>query len=112
MNCQLCGADAPTKYVTFMQNIGVIVMRFHSTTRGHLCRRCIDSTFWTKTLITLFAGWWGIISVIFTPIILVTNVVNYLGALSLPRIATQPAPFELGMTGPSAQVGGGGGGGF
>jgi len=36
-------------------------------------------------LITLFFGWWGIISFFFTLVALPMNLVSYLGALSLPR---------------------------
>ena len=29
MICQSCGVEAPTKYVAFYQNIGMLVMRTH-----------------------------------------------------------------------------------
>ena len=89
MYCQICGATAPTKQVTFMQNIGLVVVGLRSSTRGMLCRRCIDSQFWTKTLVTFFLGWWGLISLFVTPVFLIINVVQYLGALSLPRVPVQ-----------------------
>ena len=85
MRCQSCGAEAPLKQVSFHQNVGLLVVRFHSHVTGQLCRRCIDREFWQRTLITLFFGPWGIISLIFTPIILIGNVTQYLGALSLPH---------------------------
>ena len=82
--CQVCGHDRPLKQVTFMQNIGVLVVRFPKTLRGLLCRDCISSTFWRYTLITLFLGWWGILSFFYTLVALPTNIVNYLGSRSLP----------------------------
>jgi hypothetical protein len=85
MCCQSCGAEAPLKQVSFHQNVGLLIVRFHSHVTGQLCRRCIDREFWQRTLVTLFFGPWGIISLIFTPIILAGNVAQYLGALSLPR---------------------------
>ena len=58
MTCQACGAQAPTKQVSFSQNIGLVIVRFGRTVRGELCRACIDSNFWSMTLISLFFGWW------------------------------------------------------
>lgn len=83
--CERCGALAPLKRVTFMQNIGVVILRFHKQVSGNLCRNCIDQTFWPMFLITLFFGWWGVISFFFTLFALPVNLVYYLGALSLPR---------------------------
>jgi hypothetical protein len=84
-NCQLCGEHRPLKQVTLMQNIGVIVARFPTTLRGLLCKQCITSKFWSYTLITLFLGWWGVISFFYTPVALVTNLVNFIGSRELPN---------------------------
>ena len=82
--CQLCGIDRPLKQVTLMQNIGLLVVRFPKTLSGLLCRECISSKFWSFTLITLFLGWWGVISFFYTLIALPTNIVNYIGSRRLP----------------------------
>lgn len=96
MNCQLCGAGAPTKRVEFYQNIGAIILRFHKKMQGDLCKSCVHKKFWEMTLITLFLGWWGMISLIVTPIFLVNNIVRYLGCLGMPAASalatTQAAP--------------------
>src|SRR5687768_4902945 len=84
MHCERCSATAPTRNVTFLQNIGLLVVGLRSTASGMYCRRCIDREFWSRTLVTFFFGWWGIISFFLTPVFLALNVVNYLGALSLP----------------------------
>jgi len=68
-----------------MQNIGMLVIRFPRTRTGQMCRRCIDSTFWSYTLVTMFLGWWGMISFIYSLISIPTNIINYLGALKLPE---------------------------
>ena len=81
--CQCCGRNAPTKNVSFMWNVGVIVMRFHKTLAGHLCKRCISKTFWEYSLITFFFGWWGIISFFVSLIALPMNMVAYFGAMDL-----------------------------
>jgi hypothetical protein len=82
--CQLCGREAPTKYVTFMQNIGIIVIRFPKTLRAHLCRLCIGKTFQSYTLTTLFLGWWGVISFFYSLVSIPQNIATYLGARDLP----------------------------
>jgi hypothetical protein len=69
--------------VTFRRNIGALVVRFSQELRGYMCGGCIKSSFWETTLITLFLGWWGLISFIMSPIFLVTNVVNFASARRL-----------------------------
>ena len=36
------------------------------------------------TTITFFLGWWGIISFFYSLVSIPMNIINYLGALSLP----------------------------
>lgn len=100
MHCQICGANAPTRSVSFSQNVGAVVLRFSRTVSGNLCRACIDSTLWRMTLITLFFGWWGILSLFTTLFILPSNIGQYLGALSLPRSAPMGAPGAPPRVGP------------
>ena len=81
--CQLCGVEAETRQVTIHQNIGAFVMRLHSSVNGRLCKSCITQHFWGKTLVTLFVGWWGIVSFILTPFLLLNNIVVYLSCLGM-----------------------------
>jgi hypothetical protein len=82
--CQLCQRQAPTKHVTLMQNVGALVMRFPKTIKGFLCKRCIDTHFWRMTMITLFFGWWGVISFFYSLVSIPQNIAQYLGSRSLP----------------------------
>ncbi len=82
--CQECGEERPVKHVTLQQNIGLFVMRFPKTLSGILCRDCIGRNFWSYTLITLFLGWWGVISFFYTLFVLPTNVITYIGSRKLP----------------------------
>ncbi len=84
-NCQTCGRRAPTKHVTFMQNIGCLIIRFPKTLRANLCRPCISRFFWRYTLITFFFGWWGIISFFYSLVSIPQNIATFLSARSLPR---------------------------
>ena len=108
--CQKCLGPGPTKQVTFMRNIGVIVLRFSSTLSGRLCRNCIDQAFLTMWVPTLFFGWWGVISFVFTLIAVPTGLITYLGALSLPHpvpepfnptVGAPPVPLNPGITAPA-----------
>jgi hypothetical protein len=83
--CQVCGVQGPVKRATFMQNIGLIVVRLPRTLQGEMCRRCIDATCWRYTLVTLFLGWWGVISFFYSLASIPTNIINWMGAWKLPE---------------------------
>ena len=96
--CQACGREAPTRYVAFYQNIGAVFVRFSKSVRGYLCKSCVHRYFWRLSLVTLFLGWWGMISLVLTPFILLNNVVRYLACLTMPPVpadAAGPSPREL-----------------
>lgn len=86
--CQSCRKKALTHKVTFHQNIGAVILRFHRKVEGYLCAECIEKYFWQMTGITLLFGWWGIISFFSTPFILLINLVNYLDAGEVRKSAT------------------------
>ncbi len=65
----------------FYQNIGLLIMRVSRSVEGNLCKPCMHKTFWQFTLITLFFGWWGIISFFVTPLCLVCNSIVYFASL-------------------------------
>jgi hypothetical protein len=89
MACQACGIEAPTKSIAFYQNIGMFLTRRSASIEGNLCRRCISKYFKSYTLTTLFLGWWGVISFVVTPFILLNNITRYVAALSLPEPGIQ-----------------------
>jgi hypothetical protein len=93
MICQSCGIEAPTQKVLFVQHIGAIVMFFHKRIGGLFCRNCVNKYFSQYTLTTLFLGWWGIISIMATPVVLLIDIANYFRAWSL-------APVPAGATAP------------
>jgi hypothetical protein len=95
MICQSCGIEAPTKYVAFYQNIGVVLMRFHKSIEGKLCKNCIHRYFWQFTTTNVFLGWWGTISFIITPFLILNNLVRYSGCVFMPAVPTDAAPPEL-----------------
>lgn len=86
MICQQCGVEAPTKYVSFYQNIGALVVSFHQSVAGYFCKSCIHKHFWSMTGITFFVGWWGTISFIITPFILLNNIGRYVFCLGMAPV--------------------------
>lgn len=95
MYCQACGVDAPTKYVSFHQNIGILVMRFYEGVEGNLCRSCVNGYFWRYTLVNLTIGWWGLISLIITPFFVLNNIFYYIPTLGMEGVPEGAGPPEL-----------------
>ena len=86
MICQSCGVEAPTRKVFFVQHIGAIVMFFHRRIGGLFCRNCVNKWFSQYFFVTLALGWWGIISLFATPVVLIIDIVNYFRAWSLAPV--------------------------
>jgi hypothetical protein len=75
--CQVCGNTRQTSEVKFHHNIGMIVLRQTRSIQGNMCKTCMRSKYWEYMGKNLLLGPWGIISVIVTPIYMVTNTVTY-----------------------------------
>ena len=84
--CHSCGVEAPSKYVEFYQNIGLLVMRMQKSACGYMCKRCVSKHFWSFTGINLTLGWWGIVSLIVTPFFVLNNIIRYLTCLGLEPV--------------------------
>ncbi|MFN8538173.1 MAG: FHA domain-containing protein [Thermomicrobiales bacterium] len=82
--CDVCGANAPTAFVTLRRQIGVIVARLEERVEGHLCKACIGKYFWEFTPITAALGWWGVTALFATPSRLLGNFRALREAQSLP----------------------------
>jgi len=75
--CQICGNMRQLALVKFHHNIGMIVLRQTRSIQGNMCKTCMRSKYWEFMGKNLLLGPWGIISVIVTPIYMVTNTVAY-----------------------------------
>lgn len=78
--CQVCGNMRQTSPVTFNRNIGMIVLRQTRSISGNMCKTCLSKHYWQFMGLNLLLGPWGMISLIVTPIYLVTNTVSYVSA--------------------------------
>lgn len=86
MLCQNCGIEAPTREVTYYQNIGALVMRFHKKFQGRVCKRCLHKLFFEYAGISAVAGWWGVISMIVNPFMILIDIFQYLTRLTMPPV--------------------------
>jgi hypothetical protein len=59
--CAICGS-VPAADVTFMQGIGMVILRRTKTVRVRACRHCGTALFRKTQSQTLLTGWWGVIS--------------------------------------------------
>ena len=87
--CQICGSMRETAPVTFHRNVGMLVIRQTHRLTGNLCKTCIVKKFWDFTVKNLLLGPWGVVSLIVTPIYLVTNTVAYITARQKLRHAIE-----------------------
>jgi hypothetical protein len=71
--------------VQFFWLIGAVIVFHFRWTGGNLCTACIHKVFWEYTLITLGLGWWGWLSFLLTPLVLLHNVIRYAWCLGMPR---------------------------
>lgn len=94
--CQVCGRITPTEKLTFYQNIGALVIRFSRSIKGNICVACAEHFFWRFTGMTLIFGWWGVISFFLTPLILISNLWNYIRAWKLRTHSEDLNSIEMG----------------
>jgi hypothetical protein len=85
--CQSCGLPAEIKYIEIYENIGLLIFRVHKSIKGELCKSCINKYFWEYTGKTMLLGWWGVISIMITPFIILNNTFRFITTfgMSNPR---------------------------
>lgn len=87
--CQVCGSVRYTSPITFHRNVGMLVARKTFRIQGNLCKSCIGQKFWDFTAKNLLLGPWGMISLVVTPIYLITNTISYISARQKLRHAIE-----------------------
>jgi hypothetical protein len=78
--CQVCGNMRQTALVKYQHNIGMIFLRQTRSIQGNMCKTCVGKKFWEYSGKNLLLGPWGMISLVITPVYLVTNIVAYSSA--------------------------------
>src|SRR5271168_3337848 len=87
--CQICGSMRQTSEVSYQRNIGMLIPWQTRTIRANMGKSCVHKSYWEYTGKNLLLGPWGTISLIITPIYLVTNTVSYVSALHKLRGALE-----------------------
>jgi len=80
VQCQLCRSVRQTAHVKYERNIGMLFLRQTRRLEGNFCKTCVRNAFWNFQGLNLVLGPWGMISLIITPLDLVTNTVSYVAA--------------------------------
>jgi hypothetical protein len=87
--CQLCGSMRQTSPVEYNRNIGMLFLRQTRKVNARMCKTCARKNFWDFQVKNLLLGPWGIISLVITPIYLITNTVSYASALKELKSAVE-----------------------
>jgi hypothetical protein len=82
--CAGCGTRGPVMEVRYHQNTGMLFMRQSQSYIGLVCRRCSSDVFVRMTLHNLVLGWWGMISMVLTPLFIANNLGFFVASLTLP----------------------------
>ncbi|MGA8015629.1 MAG: hypothetical protein WCB85_06905 [Candidatus Dormiibacterota bacterium] len=92
VRCRLCHRG-PTAEASLFEHHGYGVPLKHLVLRGPLCRQCGLVAWRRMTLQTLLLGWWGLASIVLTPVTLVLNAIalaRLLRTPEAPAIAVHP----------------------
>ncbi len=84
--CRLC-LRGPAAVATLHQHSGRGLGLRHVVLRGPLCRECGLVAWRHMTLDTALLGWWGLVSVVATPLTLVLNSIALVRLLRTPAAA-------------------------
>jgi len=97
-SCELCGRVAPTAYVSLYRNIGMLVARQLTTTKGQMCRTCARDKWVSETALTFFFGWWGVISFFLNCFCVLNALFQAPAVFGIPEDG-HPRPLESGGEG-------------
>lgn len=78
--CEGCGRVNITKKSTYRKNIGMVFRRRYSKVEGMFCPSCQERLFWNALFTNLFLGWWGTISLVINPFLILMNIGNYINS--------------------------------
>jgi hypothetical protein len=87
--CRLCHRG-PTAAASLFEHHGYGLPLRHLVLRGPLCRQCGLIAWRRMTAQTLLLGWWGLASIVLTPVTLVLNAVALVKLLRTPSTPAVP----------------------
>ena len=78
--CQMCKQVRSVAAISFHRNVGMVIVRRTYTLRGELCKACMNRAYWEFTWRNFVQGWWGMISLVITPIYFLMNTYSFASA--------------------------------
>ena len=93
--CDYCYVEAPTRYITFHQSAGAIIIWFHTKLSANLCRSCIKKHFWEFTLISIFGGILSVPSILANIYFIPANIIRYLKSRDLKPASKDAFKLDL-----------------
>jgi hypothetical protein len=97
MRCGLCRLERPVRYAAFRSNVGMLLARTEKNVEGLVCVKCFGESYRSAQTTNATLGWWGLRSLVNTPMFLASN------AFARPRLAALPL-VEEGADSSSAEV--------
>lgn len=88
--CTSCGEYGVTMNATYRKNIGMVFLRRYSEAVGDFCPVCQEKLFWKAFITNIFLGWWGVISFIINPFLIIQNVWNYIRSWKIRTLNFHP----------------------
>jgi hypothetical protein len=85
--CQMCGAT-PAAPVTVRGHQGMLVVMRFLKREGLFCRTCSLASFRDMQADTMVLGWWGPLSLVITPFVLLSNLSTLSGIRRIPEPVT------------------------
>lgn len=85
--CQMCGAT-PAAPVTVRGHQGMLVVMRFLKREGLFCRTCALASFRDMQADTMVLGWWGPLSLVITPFVLLSNLSALSGIRRIPEPVT------------------------
>jgi hypothetical protein len=89
VHCRLCHRG-PTATMSLFEHHGYGLPLRHLVLRGPLCRQCGLVAWRRMTVQTLLLGWWGLASIVLTPVTLVLNSIALVKLLRTPAAPAVP----------------------
>ena len=77
MRCEECNQTGTTTSVRFYSVIGMLIVSRTFAVSKQMCKGCAAEKFTEYTLTSLLLGWWGVLSFIATPFVVVHNLAAY-----------------------------------
>ena len=78
--CERCGSERPIIFARFDSRAGYVVWSERRWIEGYFCSDCLHAEYKVHTSYCLKRGWWSVVGIVETPVMIIRNVVRHLVA--------------------------------